>query len=58
MDVPSSNYHLMSLRVVADNVHTYSENQEAASVFSSTGEILFSRFLKDDVVPILARHVR
>ena len=39
--VPSLNYHLLSLRAVADKVHTYTGNHEGVTVFFSTGDALF-----------------
>ena len=39
--VPKLNYHLLSLRAVADNGHTYTGTKEGVTVFFSTGDILF-----------------
>ena len=39
--VPRLNYHLLSLRAVADNGHTYTGTQEGVTVFFSTGDTLF-----------------
>ena len=39
--VPKLNYHLLSLRAVADNGHTYSGTKEGVTVFLSTGDTLF-----------------
>ena len=39
--VPKLNYHLLSLRAVADNGHTYSGTKEGVTVFFSTGDTLF-----------------
>ena len=40
--VPKPNYHLSSLRAVADNGHTYTGTKEGVTVFFSTGDTLFS----------------
>ena len=39
--VPSLNYHLFSLRAVADKGHTYTGNHEGVTVFFSAGDTLF-----------------
>ena len=39
--VPKLNYHLLSLRAVADNGHSYTGTQEGVTVFFSTGDTLF-----------------
>ena len=39
--VPRLNYHLLSLRAVADNGHSYTGTQEGVTVFFSTGDTLF-----------------
>ena len=39
--VPRLNYHLLSLRAVADNGHTYTGTQDGVTVFFSTGDTLF-----------------
>ena len=38
--VPTLSYHLLSLKVVADNVHTYTGNQEDVVMFFSAGKPL------------------
>ena len=43
--VPKLNYHLLSLRAVADNGHTYTGTKEGVTVFFSTGDTLFITFL-------------
>ena len=40
--IPTLSYHLLSLRVVADNGDNYTGNQDGVSVFFKTGETLFS----------------
>ena len=45
--VPSLSYHLLALRVVADNGHTHTGNQYGVTVFLQTGEALFPRLLED-----------
>ena len=39
--VPRLNYHLLSLRAVADNDHTYTGTREGVTVLLSTGDTLF-----------------
>ena len=39
--VPKLNYHLLYMRAVADNGHTYTGTKEGVTVFFSTGDILF-----------------
>ena len=39
--VPKLNYHLLSLRAVADSGHSYTGTQEGVTVFFSTGDTLF-----------------
>ena len=39
--VPSLNYHLLSLRAIADKGHTYFGDQEGITVYFSSGETLF-----------------
>ena len=39
--IPRLNYHLLSLRAVADNGHTYTGTHEGVAVFFSTGDTLF-----------------
>ena len=39
--IPSLNFHLLSLRAVADKGHTYTGNHEEITVFFSTGDTLF-----------------
>ena len=40
--VPSLSYHLLSLRVAADNGHTYTGNENGVTVKFKSGETLFS----------------
>ena len=40
-NVPKLNYHLLSLRTVADNGHTYTGTKEGVTVFFSAGDTLF-----------------
>ena len=39
--VPRLNYHLLSLKAIADNGHTYTGTHEGVTVFFSTGDTLF-----------------